>query len=137
MGFKLSYLPTRRLLHPEQISIIICCRKTELAGHFLKFFSDLSFSNTAQEAANILQKRGVLQQYGATFDLLLSDTHDHFRAYNMLERLLHNPPRLLEQMSFQIEPEAMNDMIQKYVTADFRMNSSLIITECLHDIFIS
>ena len=79
----------------------------------LWYTHNLILLHAAQEAANILQKRGVLQQYGATFDLLLSDTQDHFRAYNMFERLLQNPPRLLEQMSFQIAPEPMNIMIQK------------------------
>ena len=67
----------------------------------------------APDAATILQKRGVLQQYGATFDMLLSDTHDHFRSYGMLERLLHNPPRLYEQLTFQIAAETMTMMIEK------------------------
>ncbi|KFM83581.1 Acidic fibroblast growth factor intracellular-binding protein, partial [Stegodyphus mimosarum] len=36
--------------------------------------------------------------------MLLSDVLDHYRTFQMLERLLHYPRRLTEQWIFQIAP---------------------------------
>lgn len=71
------------------------------------------FVFTAHEAASILQKRGILQQYGATFDLLLGDTWDHYRTFGMLEHYLQNPTRLEEQLTFQITSDMQKTLIEK------------------------
>ena len=67
----------------------------------------------AHEAAQMQQKRGVLQQYGATFDMLLGDTLDHYRTFSMLERYLRNPLKLSDQLEFQIAPETQKFLIEK------------------------
>ena len=70
---------------------------------------------SAQEAASFMQRHGVLQQYGVTFDMLLSDTLDHYRTFFLLERLLQHPPRMSEQMVHQIPAETQLLLLQKYV----------------------
>ena len=59
------------------------------------------------------QKRGILQQYGATFDLLLSDTLDHYRTFGMLERLFHHPTRMADQSIFQLSAETQKLLIER------------------------
>lgn len=73
---------------------------------------------TAQEAATIQQKRGVLQQYGATFDVLLSDTLDHYRTFGMIERLLQHPSRMGDQSVFQITHDTQRMLIERYYEFD-------------------
>jgi len=73
---------------------------------------------SAPEAATILQKRGILQQYGATYDLLLGDIWDNYRNFSMLERLLQNPPRMDEQLTFQIHPDTQKLIIESYYEFD-------------------
>jgi hypothetical protein len=67
----------------------------------------------AQEAAHILHKRGILQQYGATLDMLLSDIQDHYRTYTMLERYLKTPKKLEKQLEFQISPDWQKLVIER------------------------
>ena len=67
----------------------------------------------ASEAVTTLHKRGVTQQTGATLELVASDVLDHYRTYSLLERLLHNPPKLAEQLAFQIEPQTRRLLIEK------------------------
>ena len=73
---------------------------------YLIFFS-------ANEAASILQKRGILQQYGVPFEMLIRDTQNNFRTFTMLEKLLQTPTRLPEQILFQITPETQRFIIEK------------------------
>jgi len=68
---------------------------------------------TASEAVTTLHQRGVTQQTGATPELVASDVLDHYRTYSLLERLLHNPPKLAEQLAFQIEPQTRRLLIEK------------------------
>jgi hypothetical protein len=67
----------------------------------------------ASEAVTALHQRGVTQQTGATLELVASDVLDHYRTYSLLERLLHNPPKLAEQLAFQIEPQTRRLLIEK------------------------
>ena len=67
----------------------------------------------ASEAVTALHQRGVTQQTGATPELVASDVLDHYRTYSLLERLLHNPPKLAEQLAFQIEPQTRRLLIEK------------------------
>lgn len=67
----------------------------------------------ASEAVTILHQRGVTQQTGASMELLASDVLDHYRTYCLLERLLHNPPKLAEQLAFQIDPQTRQILIEK------------------------
>jgi len=64
----------------------------------------------------VLHQCGVTQQTGATLELVASDVLDHYRSYSLLEKLLHNPPKLAEQLAFQIEPATRTLLIEKYVS---------------------
>ena len=47
-------------------------------------------------------------------DLLMSDVLDHYRTFHMLERLLHTPPKLTEEWTFQMESDTQRMLIEKY-----------------------
>lgn len=68
---------------------------------------------SATEAVQTLTARGITQQTGASHDLVTSDVLDHYRTYSLLERLLHNPTKLSEQLAFQIEPQTRYVLIEK------------------------
>lgn len=70
---------------------------------------------TAQEGASLLQKRGNLQHYGATFDMLLTDILDHYRTFGMLERYLKNPSMIADQLELQIASQTQALLIEKSV----------------------
>ncbi|NWV88385.1 FIBP protein, partial [Machaerirhynchus nigripectus] len=57
---------------------------------------------------------GVLEREGTSVAVLQSDTRDHYRTFQMLERLLHAPPRLLQQLLFQIPPERQALLVQRF-----------------------
>ncbi|GCC43144.1 hypothetical protein chiPu_0026926, partial [Chiloscyllium punctatum] len=83
------------------------------------FASDLSLRSVpVSDAVSIRIQSGILEQTGATPDVLESDTMDHYRAFQMLERLLHSPPRLINQLLFQIPPPMQAMLIEKYYTFD-------------------
>ncbi|XP_029469030.1 acidic fibroblast growth factor intracellular-binding protein isoform X1 [Rhinatrema bivittatum] len=73
---------------------------------------------SASDAVSIRIKSGILEQTGATADVLQSDTMDHYRTFQMLERLLHFPTKLINQLLFQIPPCRQVMLIQKYYTFD-------------------
>lgn len=61
---------------------------------------------------------GVLERAGTSVAVLQSDTRDHYRTFQMLERLLHAPPRLLQQLLFQIPPSRQAMLVQRYYAFD-------------------
>ncbi|XP_064408050.1 fibroblast growth factor (acidic) intracellular binding protein a [Latimeria chalumnae] len=61
---------------------------------------------------------GILEQASATSDVLGSDTMDHYRTFQMLERLLHHPTKLVNQLLFQIPPHMQALLIEKYYAFD-------------------
>ncbi|XP_058867773.1 fibroblast growth factor (acidic) intracellular binding protein a isoform X1 [Acipenser ruthenus] len=63
-------------------------------------------------------KSGILEQCGASQDVLESDTMDHYRTFQMTERLLHNPSKLVNQLLFQIPPHRQNMLIERYYAFD-------------------
>ena len=73
--------------------------------------------NSAHEAADILQQRGILQQWGANMDLLMSDVLDHYRTFHMLEKTLHTPLKLTAagEWTFQMEADTQQLLIEKYI----------------------
>lgn len=75
--------------------------------------------NSAREAADVLQQRGILQQFSANMELLMSDVLDHYRTFHMLERLLHTPLKLTEEWTFQMESETQKVLIEKYYYGPF------------------
>lgn len=73
---------------------------------------------SAPEAVAILKQRGILNEVGATTEMIMSDTLDHYRTYQMLERLLQYPTKFSEQLTFQIDPETQKYLIEKYYEID-------------------
>eukprot|EP00061_Rhincodon_typus_P007308 g28887.t1 len=67
---------------------------------------------SVSDAVSIRIQSGILEQSGATPDVLESDTMDHYRAFQMLERLLHSPPKLINQLLFQIPPPMQSMLIE-------------------------
>lgn len=66
------------------------------------------------DAVNIRLKSGILDQTGAGPDVLESDTMDHYRTFQMIERLLHYPLKLVQQLLFQIPPYKQSMLIERY-----------------------
>ncbi|XP_015681950.1 acidic fibroblast growth factor intracellular-binding protein [Protobothrops mucrosquamatus] len=69
---------------------------------------------SVDDAVSLRLRSGILEQTGATVDVLQSDTMDHYRTFYMLERLLHSPPKLLNQLLFQIPPCRQTMLIERY-----------------------
>lgn len=65
---------------------------------------------------SILKQYGILEEMGTTLDLVASDILDHYRTYSLLEKLIHYPTKLDQQLAFQIEPLTKNILVEKYVT---------------------
>lgn len=57
---------------------------------------------------------GVLDEIEATADVLLSDTMDQYRTFQMCERLLHTPTKLANQLLFQIPPHRQIMLIERW-----------------------
>ncbi|KAK6466395.1 acidic fibroblast growth factor intracellular-binding protein [Huso huso] len=69
---------------------------------------------TVSDAVSMRMKSGILEQCGASQDVLESDTMDHYRTFQMTERLLHNPSKLVNQLLFQIPPHRQNMLIERW-----------------------
>ncbi|XP_015931147.1 acidic fibroblast growth factor intracellular-binding protein [Parasteatoda tepidariorum] len=61
---------------------------------------------------------GSLKNFDVDYGMLLSDVLDHYRTFQMLERLLHYPKRLTEQWIFQIAPSIQRMLIERYYEFD-------------------
>ncbi|CAL1265108.1 unnamed protein product [Larinioides sclopetarius] len=61
---------------------------------------------------------GSLKDFDIDYGMLLSDVLDHYRTFQMLERLLHYPKRLTEQWIFQIAPSIQRMLIERYYEFD-------------------
>ncbi|XP_077302979.1 acidic fibroblast growth factor intracellular-binding protein [Arctopsyche grandis] len=73
---------------------------------------------SSSEAVGTLEKRGIVKITGAPLDLVASDVLDHYRTFSLLERLLSVPPKLSEQLSFQLDPQTRQLLIEKYYEFD-------------------
>ncbi|CAJ0940400.1 unnamed protein product [Ranitomeya imitator] len=73
---------------------------------------------SVSDAVNMRLKSGILDQTGAGPDVLESDTMDHYRTFQMIERLLHYPPKLVQQLLFQIPPYKQSMLIERYYAFD-------------------
>uniref|UniRef100_A0A3Q4FXR3 Fibroblast growth factor (acidic) intracellular binding protein a n=1 Tax=Neolamprologus brichardi TaxID=32507 RepID=A0A3Q4FXR3_NEOBR len=61
---------------------------------------------------------GVMDECEASKDVLLSDTMDQYRTFQMCERLLHSPAKLANQLLFQIPPHRQIMLIERYYAFD-------------------
>ncbi|KAM7417477.1 hypothetical protein PAMA_017223 [Pampus argenteus] len=73
---------------------------------------------TVNDAVKVRMEGGVLEEYEASADVLLSDTMDQYRTFQMCERLLHSPAKLANQLLFQIPPHRQTVLIERYYAFD-------------------
>ncbi|KAL1454068.1 hypothetical protein WDU94_010358 [Cyamophila willieti] len=69
------------------------------------------------EAVNILHKKES-KLGNMPIEILAADVLDHYRTYNMFEKLLHYPIKLQTQIAFQLKSEIRNFLIEKYYDLD-------------------
>lgn len=67
------------------------------------------------DAVKVRIEGGVMEECEASPDVLLSDTMDQFRTFQMCERLLQNPSKLANQLLFQIPPDRQAMLIERCV----------------------
>lgn len=75
----------------------------------LKFVCCLSVN----DAVKVRMEGGVMEECEASADVLLSDTMDQYRTFQMCERLLYSPAKLGNQLLFQIPPHLQATLIER------------------------
>uniref|UniRef100_A0A3Q3VW73 Uncharacterized protein n=1 Tax=Mola mola TaxID=94237 RepID=A0A3Q3VW73_MOLML len=73
---------------------------------------------TVNDAVKARMEGGVMEECEASADVLLSDTMDQYRTFQMCERLLHSPAKLGNQLLFQIPPHRQAILIERYYAFD-------------------
>uniref|UniRef100_A0A8C7XRE1 Fibroblast growth factor (acidic) intracellular binding protein a n=1 Tax=Oryzias sinensis TaxID=183150 RepID=A0A8C7XRE1_9TELE len=73
---------------------------------------------TVNDAVKVRMEGGVLDEFDAKVDVVLSDTMDQYRTFQMCERLLHSPTKLANQLLFQIPPHRQATLIERYYAFD-------------------
>uniref|UniRef100_A0A8C9YVL4 Fibroblast growth factor (acidic) intracellular binding protein a n=1 Tax=Sander lucioperca TaxID=283035 RepID=A0A8C9YVL4_SANLU len=73
---------------------------------------------TVNDAVKVRMEGGVMEECEASADVLLSDTMDQYRTFQMCERLLHSPSKLANQLLFQIPPNRQAMLIERYYAFD-------------------
>uniref|UniRef100_A0A673ALD7 Fibroblast growth factor (acidic) intracellular binding protein a n=1 Tax=Sphaeramia orbicularis TaxID=375764 RepID=A0A673ALD7_9TELE len=73
---------------------------------------------TVNDAVKVRMEGGVLEECETSADVLLSDTMDQYRTFQMCERLLHSPAKLANQLLFQIPPHRQAILIERYYAFD-------------------
>lgn len=66
------------------------------------------------EAVHYLKMKGIVEKMGVSLDLVSSDVQDHYRSFDVLERLLSSPSKLCEQPAFQLDTQTQAILIEKY-----------------------
>lgn len=72
-------------------------------------------SKTVNDAVKVRMEGGVMEECEASADVLLSDTMDQYRTFQMCERWLHCPTKLGNQLLFQIPPNRQAVLIERCV----------------------
>lgn len=73
---------------------------------------------TVTDAVKMRMETGVLLECEANEEVLLSDTMDQFRTFQMFERLLQSPSKVANQLVFQISPHHRAMLIERYYEFD-------------------
>lgn len=83
-------------------------------SHNLTLMPDFFVSSPpVNDAVKVRMEGGVLEEFEASADVLLSDTMDQYRTFQMCERLLHSPAKLANQLLFQIPPHRQAVLIER------------------------
>lgn len=72
------------------------------------------FAFIVNDAVTVRIEGGVMEECEASAEVLLSDTMDQYRTFQMCERLLHHPAKLANQLLFQIPPDRQAMLIERY-----------------------
>lgn len=94
----------KQLLTPEAAALLITCNPADQA---------CLVHPTVNDAVKVRMEGGVLDECEASADVLLSDTMDQYRTFQMCERLLHSPSKLGNQLLFQIPPHRQAILIER------------------------
>lgn len=73
-----------------------------------------------------------MEECEASADVLLSDTMDQYRTFQMCERLLHSPSKLGNQLLFQIPPHRQAILIErcsKYSLLLFQLSDAFPVSD--------
>ncbi|XP_062393249.1 acidic fibroblast growth factor intracellular-binding protein B-like isoform X2 [Sardina pilchardus] len=70
------------------------------------------------DAVRLRMQAGGLCDGDVSSDVVLSDTMDQFRTFQMCEKLLYSPAKLGNQLLFQIPPQKQGMMIERYYQFD-------------------
>lgn len=65
------------------------------------------------DAVTVRAEGGVMEECEVSAEVLLSDTMDQYRTFQMCERLLHHPAKLANQLLFQIPPDRQAMLIER------------------------
>lgn len=68
---------------------------------------------TVNDAVKVRIDGGVMEECEVSAEVLLSDTMDQYRTFQMCERLLHHPAKLANQLLFQIPPDRQAMLIER------------------------
>lgn len=71
-----------------------------------------------------------MEECEASADVLLSDTMDQYRTFQMCERLLHSPAKLANQLLFQIPPHRQAILIER--CSKHALFNSLLVIGCVN-----
>lgn len=77
------------------------------------------------DAVKVRMEGGVMEECEASADVLLSDTMDQYRTFQMGERLLYSPTKLGNQLLFQIPPHLQTVLIERCKDDVINFNSML------------
>ncbi len=77
-----------------------------------EIFSYWLNGNSVEECKEILTKKHFKIKEKINENIILNDTIDHYYIFSQLEQYLQTPPRLKEQLLFQISEEDTNKLIE-------------------------
>lgn len=67
----------------------------------------------AAEAADVMKDQKFDLNFDVSLDILLSEVHDHFRLYTMMEPLMKHPLRMKDEMLFQLSPVVKGVLVER------------------------
>ncbi|CAG0882966.1 unnamed protein product [Darwinula stevensoni] len=66
------------------------------------------------DAAKQLEDPELMQEFGASYDMLIADVNHHYHLFAVLEQSLHFPKQLIEQWTLQLHPDTQSCVIERY-----------------------
>ena len=107
-GWMATQVSTQSMMHSTHTMsnyCSCCCYTTDLIRY--------SGPSTVNDAVKVRMGSEGMEECEASADVLMSDTMDQYRTFQMCERLLHNPTKLANQLLFQIPPHRQAMLIER------------------------